>query len=226
MNTTYHNRKGVRRKTPEQRRKSEQRKLTIILITIVLIIFSFGTVFGFFLCTALAPEPVKAAELAKTETVVLTGPEQLEKPDVHTLEFESDGRKLDDELKNTMIDMCDKYDLPLALVLAVAEQESRFNPSEVSSTNDYGIMQINKVNFNWLREKGIEPLDNKGNIEAGVLILSEAVKKYGDYGLALMAYNCGDTGAKRLWKKGIYSSKYSRATMERFDKWDKYIRGV
>lgn len=226
MNTTYHNRKGVRRKTPEQRRKSEQRKLTIILITIVLIIFSFGTVFGFFLCEVFAPKTVKAAEVAKTETVVLTGPEQLEKPDVRTLEFESDGQKLDDELKNTMIDMCDKYDLPLALVLAVAEQESRFNPAVVSSTNDYGIMQINKVNFKWLREKGIEPLDNKGNIEAGVLILSEAVKKYSDYGLALMAYNCGDTGAKRLWKKGIYSSKYSRATMERFDKWDKYIRGV
>ena len=208
----------IRRK----QKQSEQRRIMIILITFVLIIFSLGTIFGCFLCSAFTPEPVNAAEEA-TPTAT-----QTESPAVAlcTLEIKSAEHTLDAELQATMLEMCEKYELPFALALAVAEQESRFNPYAVSSTNDYGLMQINKVNFDWLRKKGIEPLDHKGNIEAGVLILSEAVKKHGDYGLALMAYNCGDAGAKRLWKKGIYSTEYSRATMERFDKWDSYIRGV
>ena len=218
MNTsTPHSRKAVVRK-----KQSEQRRIMIILITIVLIIFSLGTVFGCFLCSAFTSEPVNAAEITEPET---TEPTETALA-LCTLDIKSAERSLDFELQKTMLEMCEKYELPFALALAVAEQESRFDPNAVSTTDDYGLMQINKVNFKWLREKGIEPLDPKGNIEAGVLMLSEAVKKHSDYGLALMAYNCGDAGAKRLWKKGIYSTEYSRATMERFDKWDKYIQGV
>lgn len=208
----------------KRRKQSEQRRIMIILITFVLIIFSLGTIFGCFLYSAFTPDTVNAAEGKAAEGAAT----QTEIPTVAlcTLEIKSTEHTLDAELQATMLEMCEKYELPFALALAVAEQESRFNPDAVSSTDDYGLMQINKVNFKWLREKGIEPLDYKGNIEAGVLMLSEAVKKHGDYGLALMAYNCGDAGAKRLWKKGIYSTEYSRATMERFDKWDSYIRGV
>lgn len=215
MNATAHKRQ----------KQSEQRRIMIILITFVLIIFSLGTIFGCFLCSAFIPDTVNAAE--KTTATEQTAT-QTESPAVVlcTLEIKSTEHTLDAELQATMIEMCEKYELPFALALAVAEQESRFNPDAVSKTDDYGLMQINKINFKWLREKGIEPLDYKGNIEAGVLILSEAVKKHGDYGLALMAYNCGDAGAKKLWKKGIYSTEYSRATMERFDKWDSYIGGV
>lgn len=211
----------VRRK----QKQSEQRRIMIILITFVLIIFSLGTIFGCFLCSAFTPDTVNAVE--KTTTTELTATQaETSAVALCTLEIKSTEHTLDSELQATMIEMCEKYELPFALALTVAEQESRFNPDAISKTDDYGLMQINKVNFKWLREKGIEPLDYKGNIEAGVLILSEAVKKYGDYGLALMAYNCGDAGAKRLWKKGIYSTEYSRGTMERFDKWDSYIRGV
>ena len=49
------------------------------------------------------------------------------------------------------------------------------------------------------------------NIYAGTYIISGFVHKYDDYNLALMAYNCGETGASRLWKQGYYSSKYSRS---------------
>ena len=218
MNTTTPN----SRKAVAHKRQSEQRRIMIILITIVLIIFSLGTVFGCFLCSAFTSEPINAAEITEPET---TEPAETALA-LCTLDIKSTERSLDFELQKTMLEMCEKYELPFALALAVAEQESRFDPNAVSTTDDYGLMQINKVNFKWLREKGIEPLDPKGNIEAGVLMLSEAVKKHSDYGLALMAYNCGDAGAKRLWKKGIYSTEYSRATMERFDKWDKYIKGV
>lgn len=53
--------------------------------------------------------------------------------------------------------------------------------------------------------------DPADNIYAGTYIISGFVHKYDDYNLALMAYNCGETGASRLWKQGYYSSKYSRS---------------
>lgn len=205
-----------------RKKQKEQRRIMCILLAIVLIIFSLGTVFGCFLVSGFASDTANAKETAQVAEPVA----EQKQAATTLLHIESEGNILDKELQETMLAMCEKYELPFALALAVAEQESRFDPYAISSTNDYGLMQINTVNFDWLRKKGIEPLDHKGNIEAGVLILSEAVKKHGDYGLALMAYNCGDAGAKRLWKKGIYSTEYSRSTMERFDKWDSYIRGV
>ena len=182
--------------------------------------------FGCFIHSVLTPKTVIAADVPQ-ETVTESTPEETAEPlpNLYTIEITSENRTLDSELQATMIEMSEKYDVPLALVLAVAEQESRFNPDAKSATNDYGIMQINTINFGWLRERGIEPLEPNGNIEAGVLMLSEAINKYGDCGLALMAYNCGDGGAKNLWDKGIYSTEYSRATMERFDKWDQYLGG-
>ena len=207
-----------------RKRQREQRRMWCILITAILIIFSLGTIFGCFLASAFVPDTVNAAAETVSEptAVQTTAPEK----QIVLLSIESEGRKLPDELQETMIQMCEKYELPFALVLAVAEQESHFDPEAVSHTNDYGIMQINKINFSWLQKKGINPLDHKGNIEAGVLMLSEAVKKYDDFNLALMAYNCGDAGAKRLWKQGIYSTRYSSSVMERYNKWTDYIRGV
>ena len=42
--------------------------------------------------------------------------------------------------------MCADEGVPVTLVLAMIEHESRFNPEVVSSTDDYGLMQINEVN--------------------------------------------------------------------------------
>jgi soluble lytic murein transglycosylase-like protein len=209
-----------------KRRKREERTVIMVLITIVLLIFGIGAAFGYIMCKAVTPATVTAAEDIRPPEALYMAESSDTESNIKNLIFEADGRRLDAELQAVMVDMCDKYNVPFALALAVAEQESRFDPDVISVTNDYGIMQINRINFNWLREKGIEPLEPDGNIEAGVLILSEAVNRHGDYGLALMAYNCGDAGAKRLWQTGIYSSDYSRNTMARFYKWDEYIRGV
>lgn len=221
---TEHNRKTL---SPKKRQQREDRRDFIVFVLFILIIFSIGTVFGCFIHSILTPKTVTATEVQQQETVTVPEPEESTEdvPTFYTVEIKSENRTLDSELQATMVEMSEKYDVPFALVLAVAEQESRFNPDAESVTNDYGIMQINEINFGWLRERGIEPLEPKGNIEAGVLMLSEAIEKHGDYGLALMAYNCGDAGAKNLWNKGTYSTAYSRATMERFDKWNQYLGG-
>lgn len=216
--------------TVRRQQQAAERRAVRILIVLVLIVFSLGTIFGCFLSSLFSPKPAKAAEeptpipVAQStapfripiQRMVITRVQEIKKVDC----------KLSAELQTAMYDACEKYDIPFALALAVAEQESRFNPDAESSTNDYGLMQINQINFGWLRKNGIEPLDHKGNIEAGVMMLSQAVKKYGDYELALMAYNCGDTGARKLWNQNIYSTKYSASTLERFDKWNAYTGGI
>jgi hypothetical protein len=190
-------------------------------IAFLLSIFVIGVVAGYYFGLSVIAEPVEAEEITYCA-------ETAEAPNVelYSLPFQSGSRVLDVTMLMEMDKLCHEYDIPLALALAVAEQESGFNPDVISVTNDYGLMQINKINFGWLRKIGIEPLDHKGNIKAGVHMSSDFVKKYGDYGRALMAYNCGEAGAKRLWKKGVYSTAYSKAVMERFDKWTAYIGGI
>lgn len=131
----------------------------------------------------------------------------------------TDGNLLDYDLQVTMQACCEEYGVPYALALAVADVESRFDPDAASSTNDYGLMQINQVNHGWLLEQGIDPMTPAGNIEAGVLFLSDYLTAYGDPELAVMAYNCGPSGAQNLWAAGTYSTDHSRKVMDRFNYW-------
>lgn len=219
------------------RRRKKQREQRIAILTvigIVLLIFGLGVLFGWHLGTAHAVEPIPAqlTEQAKAAPQITPKAETprfelvADTPSITTCNLiVSEGNALSPELQEVMREKCKEYGVPYALALAVADQESRFDPDAVSGTDDYGLMQINSINFEWLREKGIEPLTYEGNIEAGVLILSKAINRYGDYGLALMAYNCGDTGAKRLWDAGTYSTQYSRSVMERYNKWVQIVEG-
>lgn len=131
----------------------------------------------------------------------------------------TDGNLLDYDLQVTMQACCEEYGVPYALALAVADVESRFDPDAASSTNDYGLMQINQVNHGWLLEQGIDPMTPAGNIEAGVLFLSDYLTAYGDPEMAIMAYNCGPSGAQKLWASGTYHTEHSSKVMDRFDYW-------
>lgn len=131
----------------------------------------------------------------------------------------TDSNLLDPDLQVTMQACCEEYGVPYALALAVADVESRFDPDATSSTNDYGLMQINKVNHGWLLEQGIDPMTPAGNIEAGVLFLSDYLTAYGDPEMAIMAYNCGPSGAQKLWASGTYHTEHSSKVMDRFDYW-------
>lgn len=215
--------KNVREIKKAHRR--ERAKTISYIVAFEMIIFCIGIVFGCFICTAYAfvgaPQTAQTAEVIPEAETVVT-----ERSDArYDITVQYGDTVLDQNLLHTMIKMCDQYDVPLALALAVAEQESGFNPDAVSTTNDHGLMQINEINFSWLRNQGIEPLDHEGNIEAGVLMLSKVIKSHGDYHRALMAYNCGDAGAKRLWDNGVYSSNYSRSIIERFDRWSEIVGG-
>ena len=121
---------------------------------------------------------------------------------------------LSKELQEYTYSMCEYYLIPehYELVLAIMWQESHFKSDLVSSTNDYGIMQINKCNHEWLSEQlGINNyVDAKQNIEAGTYLISKLLIKYEDENKALMAYNMGEAGARSVWSAGNYTSSYSR----------------
>lgn len=131
----------------------------------------------------------------------------------------SDGRLLSYELQEFMQDCCEEYGVPYALALAIAEVETHFDPDAVSRTGDYGLMQINECNHEWMLELGFDVMTYEGNIEAGIYIISGHLANYGEPELALMAYNCGASGARKLWAAGQYQTDYSRKVMAAFEYW-------
>lgn len=120
---------------------------------------------------------------------------------------------LDVEYQDYLWEMCEKYDVTKYYELFIAQMyhESGFKTNVVSSTNDYGLMQINKCNHGWLsKELGKSDfLDPYTSIEAGVYILSDFLKKYDDVQTALVCYNMGESAVQR----GTYSTKYSRGVL-------------
>lgn len=130
---------------------------------------------------------------------------------------------LSHSLQDFIYEICADEEVPITLILAMIETESNFNPEIISSTNDYGLLQINKVNHEWLRKsyRIADMLNPYQNVFCGIKIIGTYVKKYnGDINKALMAYNMGDYGAKKAWQNGIISTKYSLKIMELKDKYE------
>ena len=92
------------------------------------------------------------------------------------------------------------YGVNSALVKAVIQAESRFNPLAVSPVGAKGLMQLMPM---IAKEYGaLNPLDAKQNVFAGVKYLSHLLDRYnGNVSLALAGYNAGPTAVKRF--KGI-----------------------
>lgn len=194
-----------------QRRMARRRNAMVIMaiLAVLATVFALGYASG---CSAhqtddevKTPEPVVTAETTE--------------PARHRDDIVSEGRLLSYELQEVMQDCCEHYEVPYALALAIAEVETHFDPDAVSATGDYGLMQINSVNHEWLLEKGLDPMTHAGNIEAGIYIISQYLQSYGEPELALMAYNCGPGGARNLWDAGTYQTDYSRKVMTAFEYW-------
>ena len=103
------------------------------------------------------------------------------------------------------------YNIDFTLVMALMQHESSFRADVVSSTDDYGLMQINRCNHEQLMETlGVTDfLDPYQNIRAGMFTLRKLFERYQDTNMVLMAYNMGEGTAKRLWKNGVYQTNYT-----------------
>ena len=86
------------------------------------------------------------------------------------------------------------HGIPKPLIIAMARGESNFDPSAVSKSNAYGIMQIRwPVTANHLGIRSLSDLyDACTNIDAGTRYISELLQAYdGNIHRALAAYNYG-----------------------------------
>ena len=101
------------------------------------------------------------------------------------------------QIQQMITSSAQQYGVDPSLALAIAQQESSFNPNAVSPPNkngtvDYGLMQINSSNLSSLGLTPSSALDPQQNIDAAMQLLSTYTKQYnGDPSLIAAAYNGG-----------------------------------
>ena len=96
--------------------------------------------------------------------------------------------------------------VPIAFALAVAWQESGWQPNAVSGAGAVGVMQITPPTADWIAASltghAIRLRDAASNIHAGVALLRHYLDRYhGDKALVLAAYYQGQTATD---KHGVY----------------------
>ena len=99
-----------------------------------------------------------------------------------------------------------EFDVPAAMILAVARAESDFRADALSRAGAKGLMQLMPDTFAWLCEELEEPHaaskieDPETNIRFGTYYLSYLFEKFGNWRVALAAYNAGE-GHVAEWLK-------------------------
>lgn len=132
---------------------------------------------------------------------------------------------LDDDTQQMILDKANHFNIDFAFTMAVINKESSFDPN-ADSGSSVGLMQINRINHERLSEEvGFTDFwDPEQNVTAGLYMLRDLFEKYEDPALVLMAYNMGETGAKRLWDKGIYTSDYAEAVLQQAEIYNQEIQ--
>lgn len=129
--------------------------------------------------------------------------------------------ELSEELQEYTYYLCRRSGVDFALAMAVMYTESGFDSSAVSSTGDYGLMQINEINLPELSDKlGITDIsDPYQNIRSGIYLLGSYAEKYKDPARVLMAYNIGDYGASALWEEGVHTTAYTEKALTKYEEY-------
>ncbi|MDQ0493087.1 soluble lytic murein transglycosylase-like protein [Paenibacillus brasilensis] len=116
-----------------------------------------------------------------------------------------------------------KYGVPVALIKAVIDTESSFNPSVTSSAGAKGLMQLMDATAQGLGVS--DPYDPAQNIDAGVRYLSYQIKRFnGQENMALAAYNAGPGRVQRL---GVSTDEQLMAMLDKLPlETQKYITKI
>lgn len=126
---------------------------------------------------------------------------------------------LDKDLQEYTWQLCVYLEIPecYETCLAIMWQETHFDPTLVSNTDDYGLMQINEINIYALCDTlgitDIMAIDQ--NICSGVYLFALNYKQFGNINDALMAYNMGPTATRNCPANGTYSTAYSRSVISK-----------
>lgn len=184
--------------------RNKRMKLYANMILVLLVLI--GGVLGFFLAKLTTP-PQETITVTKTvEVPAYKSNVLVDTADVFLFDV-----PLSDSLQRYFYEICADENVPVTLVMAMIEHESGFDPEAVSPTDDYGLMQINAVNHEWLKEeyRCADMMNPYQNVFCGISIISSYIDKYGELDKALMAYNMGNYGAQKAWKNGVTNIAYS-----------------
>ncbi|WP_010239705.1 lytic transglycosylase domain-containing protein [Clostridium arbusti] len=114
-----------------------------------------------------------------------------------------------------------KYGVDKKLVLAVIQQESSFNPSSTSSAGAMGLMQLMPGTA---KELGVSnAYDINQNVDGGTKYLKSLLDTFGDYKMAIAAYNAGPGAVK---SSGENISKLPSETKDYVAKVSKYYQNA
>lgn len=184
------------------------------ILLIMLVCFIVGGFLGSLITGFIVHK--KSEPLGKSENVVIKNEPELNW--ASNKDFVPLNIPLDVDVQEYIYYLSNSYNIDYSLIMAVIDIESGFNADMVSSTNDFGLMQINKCNHKWLQETlGITNfLDAKQNTNAGIYVLRRLFEANGDDTVkVLMAYNLGQAGAERCWKQGIHSTPYTEKIIKK-----------
>ena len=187
---------------------------------ILYLIFAGLLAIGFTLGWFIKPQKVVTETVETVKTVEVPVYEEEGLPVVNEVDYFN--VPLSHSLQQYIYEICADNDLSVSLVIALIDKESNFNPECVSDTNDYGLMQINECNFQWVKEdyNSVDMLNPYQNVYCGINILAGYLHKYDDdYTKALMCYNLGEYGASKAWENGIFCTDYTKAVET---KWEVY----
>ncbi len=135
---------------------------------------------------------------------------------------------LKEETQRYIWELAEETGVSYELILAVAKVESNFDPNAISSTGDYGLMQINKPSgtMNWLVDfAGIDNFqwnNPRHSAEAAATYIAYLKGKWQERGVsdvnvvkgALTSYNMGDAGARRYIRNNGFNWSYAEKVIE------------
>lgn len=172
---------------------------------------------------AIARKTTPVEQVTITKTIEVPSYEEDKLPELAEVKFYD--VPLSHSLQRYIYEICADENVPVSLVIAMIEHESSFNPEEISSTDDYGLMQINTVNHSSLegQYKTADLMNPYQNVFCGIKMIGSYISSYGDYNKALMAYNMGEYGAEKAWENGIESTSYSKSILALMEQYEQEV---
>ena len=159
------------------------------------------------------PPPLIKAPAPKPMPIYISGEFRVHGPNLPAMQLDRDG------VEKLVKEASARHNVDPALVRAVIETESHWNPSARSQKGAMGLMQL--IPATAQRFGANDAFNPKQNVEAGVRYLRTLLERYnGNLDLALAAYNAGEGAVDRA--HGVPSIRETRSYVQRVQ--DAYFR--
>ena len=140
-----------------------------------------------------------------------------------------------DDLKTYTESVCEEYGVDYSLALGVIYNESRFQSGKThlnsNGTTDYGLMQVNEVNLEYLHKTlGInsmnELLDDRVGIRCGIELLAYHKGYTNDDSSALLRYQIGAGKYKKYLRSGRYTNQTHQQVLTYQKEFASYLQSI